>query len=191
MLRKISIKGNADSHKSAAKKFFGEKIEIISCTSAVELFKVTESDYNIHAAILPIENSKNGPLLANYRLLHKSLLKVTGEVYTGKENDYTRFFVLQRNSDKDNATINKASLFFETDHYSGSLSRVLSIIARAGINISMIQSSVVPGREWACGVYTDVELESPDDLKDAVKRMENAAEKFYIFGVYKKGLVPL
>ena len=64
---------------------------------------------------------------------------IAPDIHTLK-NNYTRFLVLKReeNIQKIDAA-NKASVSFRTDHSRGSLAKVLSKIAEAGINLSKLQ----------------------------------------------------
>ena len=193
MIKKIYIIGSAGTFDAVvAQKFFGRKIEIISSKTCQKLLNITQSNIDVHAAIIPIENFVAGSILANYRLLQKSNLKVTGEVYleTGT-NRYTRYLILQRKGTADQNEINKSSLYFEMDNHSGSLMRVLSIISRYNINLSKLQSVLMPDRVWVFAFYADMEFDSLDDFNNAVDHIKNVAEKIFIYGVYKKGQLPV
>ena len=77
------------------------------------------------------------------------------------KNNYTRFLILQRLDDIteiDNA--NKASINFHTDHSKGSLAKVLTKIADAGINLSKLQSFPIPGSDFKYSFHADVEFEN-------------------------------
>jgi prephenate dehydratase len=85
--------------------------------------------------------------------------------------NYTRFFILS-------ATMlpiknpNKTSLVFETDHSPGSLAKVLTIFADAGINLSKLVSRPIIGKVWHYRFYADIETAGPTlvPLIDAIKQ---------------------
>ena len=80
MSLKISIQGFEGSfHQIAAQQFFGKRIEINPCATFYEVIESTKN-HTSDSSVMAIENSIAGSILANYNLLHKSNLFVTGEV---------------------------------------------------------------------------------------------------------------
>lgn len=79
--RRIAIQGIRGAfHEIAAKKFFGETIELETCYSFPELFRsmdTAKADFGVVA----IENSVAGTILPNYALLRNSNYEILGEVY--------------------------------------------------------------------------------------------------------------
>lgn len=79
---RISIQGYEGSfHQVAARQFFGKNVEVIPCATFREVVKIAASKKESDGGMMAIENSIAGSILANYNLLQKSNLKVTGEVY--------------------------------------------------------------------------------------------------------------
>lgn len=78
----VAIQGGYGAfHEIAARKFFeGEYIEIVPCDTFEDLFDALE-DGQADCAMMAIENSVAGSILANYRLLHNSRVKIYGELY--------------------------------------------------------------------------------------------------------------
>jgi prephenate dehydratase len=77
----ISIQGYEGSfHQLAAQSFFGRDIEVLPCATFREVVQAA-SERKVDAAVMAIENSIAGSILANYALLQKSRLQVAGEVY--------------------------------------------------------------------------------------------------------------
>lgn len=77
----IAIQGVKGSfHEIAAKKYFGEKIQLEMCDSFPSLFQSMESGISTFG-VLAIENTVAGTILPNYALLRNSAYKVIGEVY--------------------------------------------------------------------------------------------------------------
>lgn len=82
MSLRISIQGYEGSfHQEAARKYFGKDIEVIPCNTFKELVSVAINKNISEGGIMAIENSIAGSILSNYNLLHKSNLKITGEIY--------------------------------------------------------------------------------------------------------------
>lgn len=79
---RISIQGYEGSfHQVAARQFFGKNVEVIPCATFREVVKIAAIKKESDGGMMAIENSIAGSILANYNLLQKSNLKVTGEVY--------------------------------------------------------------------------------------------------------------
>jgi prephenate dehydratase len=94
------------------------------------------------------------------------------------KNNYTRFLILQRADEaKEINDADKASINFHTDHSKGSLAKVLTKIADAGINLSKLQSFPIPGSDFKYSFHADVEFDSVEPITEEVK----------IYGVYKNG----
>jgi prephenate dehydratase len=113
---------------------------------------------------------------------------IVPDIHTMK-NNYTRFLVLHR---KDNALpvkdANKASVTFHTDHSRGSLAKVLTLIAEAGINLSKLQSYPIPGSDWKYSFHADMEFENTDQFEQVVEMIRPAISDLKIYGVYRKGV---
>lgn len=79
-MKKVAIQGIAGSfHDIAAKEFFkGEEVEIIACETFKQVFETMRSDSSLFA-LVAIENTIAGSLLANHHLLKESGLKIIGE----------------------------------------------------------------------------------------------------------------
>ena len=104
------------------------------------------------------------------------------------KNNYTRFLIVQR---EDRAAAiedaDKASINFETDHSKGSLARVLTKIAEAGINLSKLQSFPIPGSDWKYSFHADMEFETVQQFNKAIKTITPHTEALKVYGIYKKG----
>jgi prephenate dehydratase len=78
----VTIQGYEGSfHQEAARRFFGKTVEVIPCATFREVVKIGANKKESDGAVMAIENSIAGSILANYNLLQKSNLKVVGEVY--------------------------------------------------------------------------------------------------------------
>jgi len=78
---RISIQGCEGSfHQLAAQSYFGKDVQVIPCETFRDLIKVASLQDDSEGGIMAIENSIAGSILANYNLLRKSDLRVTGEL---------------------------------------------------------------------------------------------------------------
>jgi len=104
------------------------------------------------------------------------------------KNNYTRFLILQREGKPvviEGA--NKASINFNTDHSKGSLAKVLTKIAEAGINLSKLQSFPIPGSDWLYAFHADLEFDNTNQFYTMIEEIKTMTESLRIYGVYKKG----
>jgi prephenate dehydratase len=85
-------------------------------------------------------------------------------IETNKRN-FTRFLVIEPDdymlNPNDRMSFDKASLCFSLPHETGSLAKVLSVLAFYSVNLSKIQSLPILGKEWQYFFYVDVTF---DDL---------------------------
>lgn len=82
MNKKIAIQGFEGSfHQAAARKFFGNEVEVICCSTFRDVVKIADDKTRSDGGLMAIENSIAGSILPNYNLLQKSNLKIIGEIY--------------------------------------------------------------------------------------------------------------
>ena len=113
---------------------------------------------------------------------------IAPNIHTLKSN-YTRFLILKPEENiVEVEGADKASVNFHTDHSRGSLAKVLSKIAEAGINLSKLQSFPIPGSDWKYSFHADMEFESLEQFNKAIKKIEPLTESLKVYGVYKKGI---
>lgn len=104
------------------------------------------------------------------------------------KNNYTRFLVLQRIDEAQQVNnADKASINFATDHSKGSLAKVLTKIANAGINLSKLQSMPIPGSDFKYSFHADLEFADVEQLNTVVKSVKNITEALTVLGIYKNG----
>jgi prephenate dehydratase len=113
---------------------------------------------------------------------------IAPDIHTMK-NNYTRFLVLQRKENSEPVKdANKASVTFHTDHSRGSLAKVLTLIADAGINLSKLQSYPIPGSDWKYSFHADMEFENKDEFENVIEIIKPAISDLKIYGIYRKGI---
>ncbi|MFN5326062.1 MAG: prephenate dehydratase [Bacteroidota bacterium] len=110
---------------------------------------------------------------------------IAPKIHDIKDN-YTRFLILQQDQEVV-ANANKASINFHTDHAQGSLAKVLTLIAKKGINLSKLQSFPIPGSRFNYGFHADLEFDHADQFNDVIKNITGVTKYIRVLGVYKKG----
>jgi len=110
------------------------------------------------------------------------------EIETNKRN-YTRFLILakkgrngQRSKDPD-----KASLCFSLSHQTGSLAKILSVIAFYDINLTKIQSLPILGQEWQYFFYVDVSFQDFERYQQCLTAVTPLVKDMHILGEYNNG----
>mgnify|MGYP003333290503 FL=1 len=83
----------------------------------------------------------------------------------------------------------KASLYFQTDHSKGILSKILTKIAAAGVNLSKLQSMPIPGSTFKYGFYLDLEFDNLNQIQKVLSDIEPMTKNFKVFGMYQRGKV--
>ena len=107
------------------------------------------------------------------------------------KNNYTRFLVLQRQEKAEPIQdADKASVNFHTDHSRGSLAKVLTKIADAGINLSKLQSFPIPGSNFKYSFHADMEFEDLSQFESVIGKIKPLTKQIKIYGIYKKGSLP-
>jgi len=83
--------------------------------------------------------------------------------------NFTRFHLLLREDRwAPGAGENKASLAFSVEHRPGTLVLALQEFARAGVNLTKIESRPVPGVPWEYVFFVDLRFESPGQIDVAL-----------------------
>jgi prephenate dehydratase len=105
-----------------------------------------------------------------------------------QKNNITRFLVLQRTKEaKPIVGANKASIYFQTNHSKGILAKVLTEVAKTGVNLSKLQSMPIPGSHFKYGFYADMEFDQLKQFENMMRKIESLTNNVKLFGIYKKG----
>lgn len=273
---RVSIQGYAGAfHEAAARAHFTDRrvVTVPAHTFADVVRQVESGDSDV--GLMAIENTLAGSLMANYDLLQRADLRVTGEVYlriklnlmaqpgtkladlrevyshpvalmqcreffrewprieliedvdtalaarevSEKQNpgrgaiasaaaaelygleilapgiesnklNHTRFLVLERGRDHRDDPGNKVSLSFSTRHETGSLLRVLNVLAAYEVNLTKIQSKPIVGRPWEYRFHVDFLLEGRITLAEALNAIAPLCGELRVLGVYPEGDKP-
>lgn len=115
--------------------------------------------------------------------------------------NFTRFLLLKRKSKaaSDSKRLvtngsmviseqpNKASVSFTLGHKPGSLCKVLEIFSLHNLNLTMIQSLPVPGREWEYKFFADFVFLDAASYEAALAEVAQVATSVTLSGLYSRG----
>jgi len=175
------------------KEVHSHPMAILQCLDYLEQYdwKLVESDDTaLSAKMVHQHKSKHIAAIASkFAAQLYDLNVITPDIHTLK-NNITRFLIMVP---KQKAImiegVNKASIYFQTDHSKGILSKILAKIASRGVNLSKLQSMPIPGSTFKYGFYADVEFENLKQIEKVIAEVKDATNNFKVFGMYKKGKV--
>ena len=105
------------------------------------------------------------------------------------DTNETRFVLLEKNTRKDPAEVNKATLHFELKHERGSLANMLSIMRDLEMNLTKIQSIPVAHKKWNYAFIVDVRFDDLENYKKLIQVLETSTEVVTTLGLYKSGRI--
>ncbi|TKG88497.1 prephenate dehydratase [Puteibacter caeruleilacunae] len=80
-MKKVAVQGIKGAfHEDAARRYFGDEVEIVECLSFKQVCERVDLD-EVDYAVMAIENSIAGSLLNNYALMRDYHLRIIGETY--------------------------------------------------------------------------------------------------------------
>lgn len=109
---------------------------------------------------------------------------LASSIQTNKVNA-TRFFILNTDTKKTSAEIDKASLRFSTDHKRGSLATILNVLSDCKMNLTKIQSMPIIEQPWQYTFFVDVTFEEIESFDKATQLLKIMANDFRVLGAYK------
>lgn len=173
------------------KEVHSHPMAILQCLEYLEKYnwKLIESDDTaLSAKHVHQHKSKHIAAIASKLAAELFELDLIAPNIQTMKNNYTRFLVLQREKEAVQiADADKASIYFQTNHSKGILSKVLTLIADEDINLSKLQSMPIPGSNFKYGFYADLEFEKIAQFHAVMQSIEGLTNSVKIFGVYKKG----
>ena len=102
--------------------------------------------------------------------------------------NYTRFHLLRRENAggaEAVASADKMSLAFAIEHRPGTLVAALERLARAGVNLTKIESRPVPGSPWEYVFYVDGRFDSPEKAEAALDALREHCRMVKVLGRYR------
>lgn len=116
-------------------------------------------------------------------------------IETNKRN-FTRFMLLENSGASEKSeqsgkmgiyeTSWKASIVISVDHLSGSLSKVLSILSIYDMNLTMLQSVPIIGREWEYRFYVDLVFSDYSRYRLALEAVRPLTNELIVLGEYRE-----
>jgi len=178
---------------SDIKEVHSHPMAILQCLDFLEQhpYKLVESeDTALSAKMVHQHKSKHVAAIASKLAAQLYNLEIIAPDIHTLKNNITRFLILVPSKAKvEIVGANKASIYFQTDHSKGILSKVLSKIAQGGVNLSKLQSMPIPGSTFKYGFYADLEFENNKQLEKVLEAVKGITNSFKVFGLYKKGKV--
>jgi prephenate dehydratase len=102
--------------------------------------------------------------------------------------NYTRFHLVRRENAaaaENVAGSNKMSLAFAVEHRPGTLVAALERLARAGVNLTKIESRPVPGSPWEYVFYVDVRFDAAEKAETALAALRQHCRMVKVLGRYR------
>jgi prephenate dehydratase len=102
--------------------------------------------------------------------------------------NYTRFHLLRRDDAPGGVALadaDKMSLAFAIEHRPGTLVTALERLARAGVNLTKIESRPVPGSPWEYVFYVDVRFASGMEAEAALAALRGHCRMVKVLGQYR------
>lgn len=112
-------------------------------------------------------------------------LDILAEAIENDNRNFTRFLIIGPEDAKRPENPDKISLAFTVPHEKGALSKVLTILTFYDINLSMLQSMPVVGREWEYRFYVDLTFADAGRCRQALDAVSPLTSDFRILGIYK------
>jgi len=103
--------------------------------------------------------------------------------------NYTRFHLLRREDavEAEGSVVgaDKMSLAFAIEHRPGTLVAALERLARAGVNLTKIESRPVPGSPWEYVFYVDVRFDTAEKAEAALAALREHCRMVKVLGRYR------
>jgi prephenate dehydratase len=102
--------------------------------------------------------------------------------------NYTRFHLLRKEgacADEGVGDEDKMSVAFAVEHHPGTLVAALERLAKAGVNLTKIESRPVPGRPWEYVFYVDVRFDSAAMAETALAALREHCRMVKVLGRYR------
>ena len=136
---------------------------------------VADTDLITLAAIVNEQTAK----LNNLEIIERNIQDIDG--------NKTRFLVLSREKVR-NEHASQACLSFELGHNVGTLSSVLGIVEKSGVNLTKIQSVPIPNNHESYSFIVDLSWEN-QSLDDCIQELKKETKNLKVLGIYIKNQI--
>jgi prephenate dehydratase len=182
--------GLPDSDLDEIKYVYSQPVALAQCNNylATHLPGATPVDYHDTTASVQYVKSQNDPTVAavaGVDAANEYGLAVLAKDIEDNRQNFTRFLVIDPRGHAP-AKANKSSLVLTTTHLPGALAQVLTIIAKAGINLTKLQSRPIASDAWKYRFYIDLEA-AGQPLANVLEEIRQTGATVAILGEYVSG----
>ncbi|MEI6265112.1 MAG: prephenate dehydratase [Sphingobacteriia bacterium] len=182
---------NKEVQLSDIKEVHSHPMAILQCLDFLEKqhWKLIETDDTaLSAKHVQQHKSKHIAAIASKLAAELFNLKIIAPDIQTQKTNITRFLVLKRAKEAQTVVdANKASIYFQTNHSKGILSKVLTAVANENINLSKLQSMPIPGSNFKYGFFADMEFDDKTQFTNMLQSIDSMTNNVTIFGIYQKG----
>ncbi len=182
---------NKEVQLSDIKEVHSHPMAILQCLDYLEKehWKLIETDDTaLSAKHVQQHKSKHIAAIASKLAAELFNLKIIAPDIQTQKTNITRFLVLKRAKEAQTVVdANKASIYFQTNHSKGILSKVLTAVANENINLSKLQSMPIPGSNFKYGFFADMEFDEKEHFNSMLKSIDSMTNNVKVFGIYQKG----
>ena len=114
-------------------------------------------------------------------------LEIIGKSIETFKKNYTRFLVLDKNTNPKNNDFDKVSICFALAHEVGSLNHVTSALTLCKANLTKIQSAPLLDSEFEYLFFVDFLLDESKDFDIIFRMLQKHTRDLRVLGTYKKG----
>ncbi len=115
-------------------------------------------------------------------------LEIIAESIETNKKNYTRFLILDKESNGIFLENDKASLAITLTHKKGSLAILLNTISFYDINLTKIESVPLIGEPWHYLFYIDVQFSLVNNYRQMIYALKPLVDEMQILGEYKSGM---
>lgn len=182
---------NKEVQLSDIKEVHSHPMAILQCLDYLEKqhWKLIETDDTaLSAKHVQQHKSKHIAAIASKLAAELFNLKIIAPDIQTQKTNITRFLVLKRAKEAQVVVdANKASIYFQTNHSKGILSKVLTAVANENINLSKLQSMPIPGSNFKYGFFADMEFDEKAQFTNMLASIDSMTNNVKVFGIYQKG----
>ncbi len=172
------------------KQVMSHPMALLQCHNFLEKynFKLVETeDTALSAKFIKQHHCKHIAAVAGKLAAQLFNLQILVPNIHSEKNNITRFLILEKEQNIATKECNKTSIYFETNHTTGALANVLTMIANQKCNLSKLQSFPIPGSNFQYYFYADIEFENYVFFEKMIAQLNRHQIQHKILGMYKKG----